>query len=75
MNDGAVLGFQVEHEDTVEPTSLNNHIFAKLRQNEKYAHCSDDKINDIIDRMDSMERKHILNHLLSKRIFIFKSHS
>ncbi|BCC80100.1 type I restriction-modification system restriction subunit (plasmid) [Bacillus cereus] len=57
LDDGAVLGFQVEHEDTVEPTSLNNHIFAKLRQNEKYAHCSDDKINDIIDQMDSMEKE------------------
>ncbi|GAB6501438.1 hypothetical protein bcgnr5385_46990 [Bacillus cereus] len=57
LDDGAVLGFQVEHEDTVEPTSLNNYIFAKLRQNEKYAHFSDDKINDIIDQMDSMEKE------------------
>lgn len=28
-----------------------------MRQNEKYAHCSDDKINDIIDQMDSMEKE------------------
>lgn len=55
LDDGAVLGFQVEHEDTIEPTSLINHIFAQLRQNEKYVHCSDDEINKIIDKMDGME--------------------
>lgn len=55
LDDGAVLGFQVEHEDTIEPTSLINHIFAQLRQHEKYAHCSDDEINKIIDQMIGME--------------------
>ncbi len=55
LDDGAVLGFQVEHEDTIEPTSLINHIFAQLRQHEKYAHCSDDEINKIIDQMVGME--------------------
>ncbi|UYY97942.1 HsdR family type I site-specific deoxyribonuclease [Peribacillus frigoritolerans] len=57
LDDGAVLGFQVEHEDTIEPTSLNNYIFAQLRQSEKYAHFSDDEINDIIDQMDGMEKE------------------
>ncbi len=57
LEDGAVLGFQVEHEDTIEPTSLNNYIFAQLRQNEKYAHYSDDEINNIIDQMDGMEKE------------------
>lgn len=60
LDDGAVLGFQVEHEDTVEPTSLNNHIFAQLRQNEKYAHSSDDEINMIIDQMDGIEKESYL---------------
>ncbi|MFJ7890011.1 type I restriction endonuclease subunit R [Lysinibacillus xylanilyticus] len=55
LDDGAVLGFQVEHEDTIEPMSLINHIFAQLRQHEKYAHCSDDEINKIIDQMVGME--------------------
>ncbi|MEK7014146.1 HsdR family type I site-specific deoxyribonuclease [Bacillus sp. FSL M7-1020] len=57
LEDGAVLGFQVEHEDTIEPTSLNNHIFRKLRQNEKYANLGDDEINDMIDQMDGKEKE------------------
>ena len=57
LEDGAVLGFQVEHEDTIEQTSLNNYIFTQLRQNEKYAALSDDEINDIIDQMDGMEKE------------------
>ncbi|MCY8645935.1 HsdR family type I site-specific deoxyribonuclease [Bacillus spizizenii] len=57
LDDGAVLGFQVEHEDTIDPTSLNNHIFEQLRHQEKYANCSDDEINDMIDRMDGIEKE------------------
>lgn len=57
LEDGSVLGFQVEHEDTVEPTSLNNHIFKSLRQNEKYSRFSDDETNDMIDQMDGIEKE------------------
>ncbi|WP_150285061.1 type I restriction endonuclease subunit R [Rummeliibacillus sp. TYF-LIM-RU47] len=57
LDDGAVLGFQVEHEDTIEPTSLNNYIFNQLRQSEKYANLNDDEINDTIDQMDGMEKE------------------
>lgn len=57
LDDGAVLGFQVEHEDTIDEITLINHIFTQLRQNEKYAHCSDDEINKIIDQMDGMEKE------------------
>ncbi|SIS05807.1 type I restriction endonuclease subunit R [Bacillus velezensis] len=57
LDDGAVLGFQVEHEDTIDPTSLNNHIFELLRHQEKYANCSDDEINDMIDQMDGIEKE------------------
>lgn len=57
LDDGAVLGFQVEHEDTIDPTSLNNHIFEQLRHQEKYANCSDDKINDMIDQMAGIEKE------------------
>ncbi|MGG3112471.1 HsdR family type I site-specific deoxyribonuclease [Bacillus velezensis] len=57
LDDGAVLGFQVEHEDTIDPTSLNNHIFEQLRHQEKYANCSDDEINDMIDQMDGIEKE------------------
>ncbi|MCY9514051.1 type I restriction endonuclease subunit R [Paenibacillus apiarius] len=57
LEDGAVLGFQVEHEDTIEPTSLNNYIFNQLRLNEKYANFSNDQINDMIDQMDGIEKE------------------
>ncbi len=57
LDDRAVLGFQVEHEDTIEPTSFNNYIFAQLRPKEKYIHYSDDEINEIIDKMDGMEKE------------------
>ncbi len=38
LEDGAVLGFQVEHETTIEPTSLDNMIYHQLKNSEKYAH-------------------------------------
>ncbi|PPA83593.1 deoxyribonuclease [Brevibacillus laterosporus] len=57
LDDGAVLGFQVEHEDMIEPTSLNNYIFNQLRLNEKYANFSNDEINDMIDQMDGIEKE------------------
>ncbi|MEK4925035.1 HsdR family type I site-specific deoxyribonuclease [Cytobacillus sp. FSL R5-0569] len=61
LDDNAVLGFQVEHEDTVEPTSLENVIFEELRQKEKYADCSDEEINDVIDTMDGIEKETYLS--------------
>lgn len=57
LEDGAVLGFQVEHEDTIEPTSLDNFIYNQLRTNEKYADLSDDEINDMIDQMDGIAKE------------------
>ena len=64
LEDGAVLGFQVEHEDTIEPTSLNNRIFSILRQDERHTDLSDNELNELIDQMDAMEKeKHIPNDL------------
>ncbi|UAL49803.1 HsdR family type I site-specific deoxyribonuclease (plasmid) [Sutcliffiella horikoshii] len=57
LEDGSVLGFQVEHEDTIESTSLYNSIFNQLRQNEKFADCSDDELNEMIDKMDGIEKE------------------
>ncbi|MBX0319058.1 type I restriction endonuclease subunit R [Shouchella clausii] len=57
LDDGAVLGFQVEHEDTIEPTSLYNYIYEQLRENEKYANLSDDEINEMIDQMGGIEKE------------------
>ncbi|STO53261.1 Uncharacterised protein [Exiguobacterium aurantiacum] len=62
-----MLGFQVEHEDTIEPTSLNNRIFSILRQDERHADLSDNELNELIDQMDAMEKeKHIPNDLYER---------
>ncbi|MCV9901292.1 HsdR family type I site-specific deoxyribonuclease [Exiguobacterium sp. N5] len=67
LEDGAVLGFQVEHEDTIEPTSLINRIFSILRQDERHADLSDNELNELIDQMDAMEKeKHIPNDLYER---------
>jgi type I restriction enzyme R subunit len=57
LDDGAVLGFQVEHEDTIEPTSLNNYIFNQMRPKEKFADLSDNELNDMIDQMNGIEKE------------------
>ncbi|WP_446719138.1 type I restriction endonuclease subunit R [Exiguobacterium sp. B2(2022)] len=73
LADGAVLGFQVEHEDTIEPTSLNNRIFSILRQDERYADLSDNELNELIDQMETMEKeKHIPNDLYEREEHIQK---
>ncbi|SFT00734.1 HsdR family type I site-specific deoxyribonuclease [Paenibacillus sp. 453mf] len=59
LDDGAVLGFQVEHDDTIEPTSLNNHIHKQLRM--KFPDDSDDDINERIDQMEGIEKESYLD--------------
>ncbi|WP_061810467.1 type I restriction endonuclease subunit R [Rossellomorea vietnamensis] len=57
LEDGSVLGFQVEHEDTIESISLYGHILDQLRLNEKYAENTDDELNEMIDGMDGIEKE------------------
>lgn len=61
LEDAAVLGFQVEHENTIETTSMNNLIFNQLRQESKHANCSDDEINHLIDEMSGVEKETYLD--------------
>lgn len=60
LEDGAVLGFQVEHEDTIEPTSLDNKIHHQFRVNEKYADYTTEAINKVIDEMDEIKKESYL---------------
>ncbi|MDA2711378.1 HsdR family type I site-specific deoxyribonuclease [Bacillus albus] len=62
LEDGSVLGFQVEHEDTIEPTSLNNQIYRQLRQVEKYATYNPDHINQLIDEMNGVKKEEYLDN-------------
>ena len=68
LDDGAVLGFQVEHESTIEPTSLDNYIYNQLAPTEDselsgeayLAACN--AANEQIDQMDPLEKEsHIEN--------------
>lgn len=60
LEDGSVLGFQVEHESTVEMTSLDNKIYHNLKQVEKYADYSAEQVNRIIDQMDPVKKESYL---------------
>ncbi|MGJ9458458.1 type I restriction endonuclease subunit R [Oceanobacillus sp. CF4.6] len=61
LEDGAVLGFQVEHENTIEQTSVENTIFDQLRVLTKYADYTDEEINRLIDQMDGIEQETYLD--------------
>ncbi|MGP4039561.1 type I restriction endonuclease subunit R [Gracilibacillus sp. D59] len=67
LEDHAVLGFQVEHEDTIEPISLKNHIYDQLRQSEKYANATDIKVNDVIDQMNGIEKEKYIDNASFER--------
>lgn len=59
LEDGAVLGFQVEHESTLEPNSIDNHVYTTLKQ--KYGeNTSDDDIWDEIQAMDGLEKESLI---------------
>ena len=73
LEDGSVLGFQVEHENTVEPTSLENKIYRKLKEVETYAEYSSEQINRMIDQMEPVKKKVIWSLLFLKQMNISKS--
>lgn len=74
LDDGAVLGFQVEHENTIEPTSLDNYIFKQLGPDEidkeelsaeEYMQqCNE--VNEKIDQMDGIEKEDYIDNALFK---------
>ncbi|WP_117168039.1 type I restriction endonuclease subunit R [Paraliobacillus sediminis] len=57
LEDGSVLGFQVEHENTIEPISLDNTILKQLRVSDKHASATEEDINQVIDQMDGIEKE------------------
>lgn len=57
LEDKAVLGFQVEHEDTLEPISVDNLIYKQLKLQERYSTYSPDELNSVIDQMDGMKKE------------------
>lgn len=67
LEDGAVLGFQVEHEDTIEPISLSNLIYQKLRKEERYANRSNEEINRMIDEMSGIQKEDYIDHTVYEK--------
>ncbi len=68
LEDGSVLGFQVEHENTVEPTSLENKIYRKLKEVETYAEYSSEQINRMIDQMEPVKKESYLDPAVLKQM-------
>ncbi|OTN90045.1 type I restriction modification site-specific deoxyribonuclease HsdR [Enterococcus sp. 7E2_DIV0204] len=62
LEDGSVLGFQVEHENTIEPVSLDNQIYRQLQAVEKYADYSSEQINQLIDQMDGLTKEQYIEN-------------
>ncbi len=58
LDDGAVLGFQVEHEDTIGEDALHNHIFEQLRLEES----NDNIINAKIEEMSEIDRESFIKN-------------
>ena len=67
LEDGSVLGFQVEHEDTIEPISLNNQIHRELRAVEKYANYSPEQLNKVIDEFDNIKKESFIKPTVYER--------
>lgn len=67
LEDGSVLGFQVEHEDTIEPISLNNQIHRELRTVEKYASYSPEQLNKVIDEFDNIKKESFIKPTVYER--------
>lgn len=57
LEDGAVLGFQVEHETTIEETSMDNQLYRQLSADPSYASYSPEQLNDVIDEMSSIQKE------------------
>lgn len=62
LEDGSVLGFQVEHENTIEPTSLDNQIHRKLQEVEKYASYTAEQVNQVIDQMEPIKKEEYIEN-------------
>lgn len=67
LEDGSVLGFQVEHETTIEPTSLDNMIFQQLKVSDKYMSSTPEQINRVIDEMNEIEKEKYLDNSIFER--------
>lgn len=57
LDDAAVLGFQVEHEDTIDPDSLTDHIYKQMRAQPKNGSLTDEEVSSLVDALTPVERE------------------
>lgn len=57
LEDKSVLGFQVEHSDTIDQDSLHAHIFSQLRQKDESGKKDDETLSKMIDEMDEIKKE------------------
>ena len=57
LEDGAVLGFQVEHETTIEERELDNQLYRQFSVDPSYASYSPEQLNEVIDDMSSIDKE------------------
>lgn len=70
LEDGAVLGFQVEHETTIEPTSIDNQLYRQLMNDPTYASYTPEQLNEEVDAMTDVQKE----ASLSKEIYAQDEH-
>lgn len=57
LDDASVLGFQIEHDDTIHPMSLENSVLTQLQVKEKYHNKTIEELNKIVDEMKIEEKE------------------
>ncbi|MGL5041676.1 MAG: type I restriction endonuclease subunit R [Culicoidibacterales bacterium] len=57
LDDASVLGFQIEHDDTIHPTSLANTVLKQLQLQPKYFNHSIEELNRVIDEMNQKDQE------------------
>lgn len=62
LDDHSVLGFQVEHEDTVGSLELDNAIFRFMRHSDTNSDLSDNELNEVINKMEPIDKEKYLSN-------------
>lgn len=57
LEDKSVLGFQVEHGDTIDQDSLHAHIFSQLKNKEEKNVKDEEALSKMIDEMDGLKKE------------------
>lgn len=61
LEDKAVLGFQVEHEDTIDSESLYKKIYDGLSNETKYAEYTPEELANEVEAMDNIQKEKMLD--------------